>query len=432
MGFIMREANFTPLQRYYWAFPGDVIVMNMLKCIIIPIITLSIMTGVADLAGTSGKLSGMAILYYICTTIISIILGIVMSVIVKPGKGVTRVLDGSERDNQEVVDGLLDIVRNLFPPNVVSAMVQQASTARDVSDPLVPKVSVSWSGPNPTQNVLGLILCFSVFGFVLGRLKHKGNKNAGTALSIFNGMNDAVMEIVDMIMWVHPIGLIFLISNKIMSIEADQVALWTALGWLIFTTLMSIFIHALIFIPLIYFAVTRKNPFVYLYGVLQAVVTAFGTASSAATLPITLRNLETNNKIDRRVTRFMIPLGATINMDGTALYEAVAALFIAQINNMDMNFGKIVTIAVTATAASIGAAAVPSAGLITLIMVLTAVGLPLDDIGLIYTVDWFLDRFRTATNVWGDCIGAGCVQHVCQKELDDGAGDAELLDKERV
>ena len=273
---------------------------------------------------------------------------------------------------------------------------------------------------------------------MLGRLRKKGNNDAKMALAIFNGMNDAVMDIVDMIMWIQPIGLIFLISNKIMSIDEDQVEIWTALGWHIFTTVVAILMHALIFIPLIYYGVHKYwngkqlNPYKYLLGVAQAIVTAFGTASSAATLPITLRNCEVNNKIDRRVTRFMLPLGATINMDGTALYEAQAALFIAQINNIDMSLGKIITIAITATAASIGAAAVPSAGLITLIMVLTAVGLPLEDIAIIYIVDWFLDRFRTATNVWGDCVGASCVMTICQEQLDEGAADAELCEKERV
>merc|ERR1712176_432110 len=150
-------------------------------------------------------------------------------------------------------------------------------------------------------------------------------------------------------------------------------------------------------------------------------------------MPITLRNLETKNNIDRRVTRFMIPVGATINMDGTALYEAVAAIFIAQLNPQlgTLGFGKILIIAITGTVASVGAAAVPSAGLVTLIIVLTAVDLPLEDIAWIYTIDWFLDRFRTATNVWGDSVGCGVVQHLCQDELDAEAKHSDLLAEHR-
>ena len=152
---------------------------------------------------------------------------------------------------------------------------------------------------------------------------------------------------------------------------------------------------------------------------MQAIMTAFACASSAATMPITIRNCEQNNKINPVITRFMLPLGATINMDGTALYEAIACIFIANLHSISLSFGQIVTIAVTATAASIGAAAVPSAGLITLLIVLSAVGLIqyASDIALIYTVDWFLDRLRTSTNVWGDSVGCGILQHFVGDEL---------------
>jgi solute carrier family 1 (high affinity glutamate transporter) protein 2 len=140
---------------------------------------------------------------------------------------------------------------------------------------------------------------------------------------------------------------------------------------------------------------------------LQAFVTALGTASSAATLPVTFRCLEENNGIDKRVTRFVLPVGATVNMDGTALYEAVAAIFIAQVNGIEFDFSKVVVVSLTATAASIGAASVPGAGLVTMILVLTAVGLPVNDISLVIAVDWFLDRIRTSINVLGDAFGAG-------------------------
>lgn len=139
---------------------------------------------------------------------------------------------------------------------------------------------------------------------------------------------------------------------------ADMGSIWAALGMFAVTSIASLFIHGLIILPLVYFLVTRQNPFTFFLGVLQAIVTAFANASSAATLPITLRNLEVNNKVDQRVTRFMLPLGATINMDGTALYEAIAALFIAQLEGIELGFGQIITVAITSTAASIGAAAV--------------------------------------------------------------------------
>lgn len=416
LGFIMRSANFDELQRYYWGFPGDVIMMHMLKCIIVPLIIFSILTGVASLAGSSGKLSLYAVIYYLTTTVIAIIIGIVTSVAIKPGSNVDRgaVASGDAPSQRKaVVDGLLDIIRNCFPNNIVEATFDQASTARVYNNGSV-SIDVSYGG---SQNVLGLIVFCSMFGYYLGKIASEGNKSAEQALALFNGLNDAIMAMVDLIMWYVPIGLLFLISNKIMGMGDDMGSTWAALGMFILTSIVALVVHGFIVLPLLYFILVRKNPFTYLAGVAQAMVTAFANASSAATMPITMRNLELNNKIDIRVTRFMLPLGATINMDGTALYEAVAALFIAQLSGINLGFGEIITVAVTSTAASIGAAAVPSAGLITLIIVLTAVGLPTDDIALILTVDWFLDRIRTAINVWGDSVGCGIVAHFAREEL---------------
>lgn len=406
----------TALQRYYWGFPGEVLLINMLKCIIIPLIVFSIITGVASMAATQTKLTGWTMTYYLGTTFLAIVNGIIFSVIIKPGKNenITVPFDPNSR-TKTVVDGLLDIIRNCFPRNIIEATIDQAVSSRNAAND---GVNISYEG---SQNTLGLIMFCSIFGYYLGKLAGKGDANAKQALQLFNGINDAIMKMIDLIMLYHPIGLIFLISKKIMDMGPDAAETWSALGYFILTSLVCLFIHALIVLPLIYWFIVKKNPFVYMKGVLQALVTAFATASSAATMPITIRNSENKNKIDTRVTRFILPLGATINMDGTALYEAIACLFIANLNNVPMHFGNIVTIAVTSTAASIGAAAVPSAGLITLLIVLGSVGLLqyAGDIGLIYTVDWFLDRIRTATNVWGDCVGCAVVSTICADELAD-------------
>ncbi|XP_078070026.1 excitatory amino acid transporter 1-like [Mustelus asterias] len=229
-----------------------------------------------------------------------------------------------------------------------------------------------------------------------------------------------------------PIGILFLIAGKIVEME-DMTVVGGQLGMYTITVIVGLLIHALIVLPLLYFSITHKNPFVFIGGLVQALVTALGTSSSSATLPITFRCLEDKIGLDKRITRFVLPVGATINMDGTALYEALAAIFIAQVNNFELNFGQILTISITATAASIGAAGIPQAGLVTMVIVLTSVGLPTDDITLIIAVDWFLDRLRTMTNVLGDSLGAGIVEHLSRHELqkmDAEAGNSVIEENE--
>ncbi|KJH41293.1 excitatory amino acid transporter 1 domain protein [Dictyocaulus viviparus] len=190
------------------------------------------------------------------------------------------------------------------------------------------------------------------------------------------------------------------------------------LALFIATVVIGLAIQCFVTLPLIYFLGTRQNPYRFLSGLGQAVLTALGTSSSAASLPVTFRCLD-NLGIDSRVTKFVLPVGAMVNMDGTALYEATASIFIAQINGMDLSFGQLLTVSITATLASIGAAAIPSAGLVTMMIVLTALGLPVHDISLILAVDWFLDRLRTSVNVIGDAFGCGFVYHLSKNDLDE-------------
>ncbi|MCF6228031.1 MAG: dicarboxylate/amino acid:cation symporter, partial [Planctomycetes bacterium] len=189
------------------------------------------------------------------------------------------------------------------------------------------------------------------------------------------------------------------------------------LGWYIATVLGGLAIHALIVLPAIFWVGRKQNPYKYLLGMGQALMTAFGTASSSATLPITMECAENNNKISERTAGFVLPLGATINMDGTALYEAVAVIFIAQTlvasGQMEaLTVAQMIVIFFTATLAAIGAAGIPEAGLVMMAIVLTAVGIDPEHAAMILAVDWFLDRFRTAVNVAGDSIGAGVIDHL--------------------
>ncbi|KAM3843498.1 excitatory amino acid transporter 1 isoform 1-T1 [Vipera latastei] len=447
LGFCLRSYHFSYREVKYFSFPGELL-MRMLQMLVLPLIVSSLVTGVSALdSKASGKMGLRAVVYYMTTTIIAVLIGIIMVVIIHPGKGSKEKMHREGKIVQvTAADAFLDLIRNMFPPNLVEACFKQFKTNYEErvhhthGDSNETSVlagiinNVTEAVENLTQmkkeiipvpggvngvNALGLVVFSISFGLVIGNMKEQGR----ALREFFDSLNEAIMRLVALIMWYAPLGILFLIAGKIVEMEdmgviGGQLAMYTV------TVIIGLLIHAIIVLPLLYFFITRKNPWVFIGGLLQALITALGTSSSSATLPITFKCLEENNGVDKRITRFVLPVGATINMDGTALYEALAAIFIAQVNNMDLNFGQIITISITATAASIGAAGIPQAGLVTMVIVLTSVGLPTDDITLIIAVDWFLDRLRTTTNVLGDSIGAGIVEHLSRHELRNK--DAEM------
>lgn len=439
LGFTLRPYKMTYREVKYFSFPGELL-MRMLQMLVLPLIISSLVTGMAALdRKASGKMGMRAVVYYMTTTIIAVVIGIIMVIIIHPGKGTKENMHREGKVIQvTAADAFLDLIRNMFPPNLVEACFKQFKTnyekrsikvpvasnetllgavINNVSDAMetlskITEEMIPVPGSVNGVNALGLVVFSMCFGFVIGNMKEQGQ----ALKDFFDSLNEAIMRLVAVIMWYAPLGILFLIAGKIVEMEdmgviGGQLAMYTV------TVIIGLLIHAVIVLPLLYFLVTRKNPWVFIGGLLQALITALGTSSSSATLPITFKCLEENNGVDKRVTRFVLPVGATINMDGTALYEALAAIFIAQVNNFDLNFGQIITISITATAASIGAAGIPQAGLVTMVIVLTSVGLPTDDITLIIAVDWFLDRLRTTTNVLGDSLGAGIVEHLSRHEL---------------
>lgn len=268
------------------------------------------------------------------------------------------------------------------------------------------------------MNVLGLVMFSVVLGATIGKMRERGKPIQDFLVSL----SEAMMIITRWVIWLSPIGVFFLIAAKIL--EMDSLAeVIGKLGKYFVTVMLGLFIHGFGTIAVIFYLVVRKLPYKYILKMSQVLATAFGTGSSSATMPITINCLD-NMGIDPRVTRFVVPVGATINMDGTALYEAVAALFIAQLRNKALTLGKIVAVSVTATAASIGAAGIPQAGLITMVMVLDTVGLPAEDVTIIIAVDWLLDRFRTTINVMCDALGTILVDHLSRGEL--GHTDTKL------
>lgn len=461
IGFAARAGNPSDDVIHLISFPGEVL-MRMLKMLILPLIVSSMISGLSNLdAASSGRIGTRALVYYMATTILAAIVGIICVLAIHPGdpsiKGNLAV--GQKQQKVSTLDAFLDLIRNLFPENLVGACFQNVATVykdKDEGVILSKHSEEALNGTNITailttmipttvseslfneslfneslfnataepmkvrtlvyrdgMNVLGIIGFCICFGIIIGQM----GEQARVMISFFQILSDIVMRMIGFIMWYSPFGIMCLIAGKIVSIpNLSQTA--EQLGMYMLTVVVGLFIHAVGTLSFMYWAVTKKNPLVFFKGIFYAWITALGTASSAATMPITFHCLEENNHIDKRVTRFVIPVGATINMDGTALYEAVAAIFIAQMNGINLNIGEVITVSLTATLASIGAASVPSAGLITMLLVLTAVNLPTEDITLIIAVDWLLDRIRTSVNVLGDSYGAGIVYHLSKPEMD--------------
>jgi Na+/H+-dicarboxylate symporter len=426
-----REARWTEREVMYVSYVGQLF-LRMLKALILPLIIPSLVAAVGSLdMSISGKVGGRAVGYYMATTVLAVILGIILVSAIHPGKpgnqGDDEITKVGESRNVTAVDTLLDLARNLFPPNLVQATTQQYRTVlkypgddayteaggqqRDPANLYTWKIDGEYTN---SMNILGLVF-FSVFlGVTLAVMKEKGKP----LMDFFICLAEAMMTITTWVIYMAPVGVFFLIGGQILEME-DFSVVAGQLGYYFMTVLVGLFVHGFIVLPIIYTVTTRKLPFRFIANMTNAFTTAFGTASSSATLPVTMNLLEEKNGVDARISRFVLPIGATINMDGTALYEAVAAIFISQVRSMQLSVGSTIAIAITATAASIGAAGIPQAGLVTMVMVLDTVGLPAEDVTLILAVDWLLDRFRTAINVLGDSIGAGIVYELSKADLEE-------------
>lgn len=224
------------------------------------------------------------------------------------------------------------------------------------------------------------------------------------------------MIIITKVIWTSPVAICFIISGQLVGVD-DIGKVFSNIGWYFGTVMVGLFIHGALILPGLYFLFTRKLPFTFIANIFQALATAFGTASSSASLPITLRCLEESNGVDKRVTRFVIPIGATVNMNGTALYLPVGAIYLAQLCGITLDIGQVISVSLISIATSIGAAGIPQIGMVIMLTVLNSIGLPGELIGFIVPIDWLLERFRTAVNVLGDSIGAGIVAHMSKDEL---------------
>ncbi|KAK2847247.1 hypothetical protein Q5P01_010246 [Channa striata] len=416
IGLGVRNVALTKTQIIYIGFPGELLI-RLLKMIIIPLVVCSLVSGAASIDPKAlGKLGGWAMLFFLVTTLIASSIGVIMAFIVSPGSveiNKTTSLEGDDMPaSKEVIDSFLDLIRNIFPSNLVSAAFQSYATSykqitRNGTDgsPNITVEKVPFGIDQDGMNILGLVVFAIVFGVALRKLGEEGE----ILIKFFNSFNEATMVLVSWIMWYAPLGIMFLVAGKI--VEMDDVGkLFASLGKYIACCIIGHAIHGFLVLPAIYFIITRRNPYKFLWGIFTALATAFGTSSSSATLPLMMKCVEENNGVSKHISRFILPIGATVNMDGAALFQCVAAVFIAQLNKTSLNFIQVITILVTATASSVGAAGIPAGGVLTLAIILEAIALPTKDISLILAVDWLVDRTCTVLNVEGDAFGAGLLQ----------------------
>ncbi|XP_032083996.1 neutral amino acid transporter B(0) isoform X3 [Thamnophis elegans] len=404
---VRRPGGLSEAEVQLYSFPGELL-LRLLKMIILPLVVCSLVAGAASLdPAVLGKLGGWAMLFFLLTTLMASSLGVGLAFAIQPGAGAADASlakygdTGGLPPRKEVVDSFLDLIRNIFPSNLVTATFRSYSTVQieekntslgsmaaleNGNNSLNKTVSMKTVGEEVEgMNILGLVVFAIVFGVALRKLGPEGE----ILIKFFNSFNEATMILVSWIMWFAPVGIMSLVAGKIMEME-DVVLLFTSLGKYICCCLVGHAIHGLLILPVIYLVLTRRNPYRFLWGIFTPLATAFGTSSSSATLPLMMKSVEENNGVSKHISRFILPIGATVNMDGAALFQCVAAVFIAQLNNVSLNFIQVITILITATASSVGAAGIPAGGVLTLAIILEAISLPTKDISLILAVDWLV------------------------------------------
>jgi Na+/H+-dicarboxylate symporter len=402
---------------------GDLILIRPLMLMVIPLIFISVVVGVTSLGDPSrlGLIGGATILYYLSTMLIAVVLGAVLVTTFQPGVGLDPetvaqlqergVEDYRQREQmfEEAEEmGLggvwMNILEQMIPTNIVAEM----------------------SATRP----LGVIVFALLFGLALAATGEKGRP----AVAFFDAAFAGMMTLIMWVIWLTPIGVFLLVAWTVGVIGLTELV--GPLGKYMILVLVGLLLHGTVILPIVLFLLTRRNPYRFLWQMRKAMLTALGTSSSSATLPVTIQTAEMEGGCSKKSANFVLPLGSTINMDGTALYEAVAVVFLFQLFGIDLTFAELVIVVITATLAAVGAAGIPSAGLVTMVIVVTAVNtslagrpdspsLPLTAIGIIIGVDRILDMVRTMVNVWGDAVGAKVMTRLApdiEEELEEALG----------
>jgi Na+/H+-dicarboxylate symporter len=405
-GFVARELGLNDIVKD-WVAPFGTVFINMLKLIAVPLIITSLIKGVSDLQDIAkfSKMGGRTIALYLFTTVVAVAIGLLIANVVGPGKRISKetrdsMLPGVVEDDAA---GEGEMAENGEQSAEQKKLLSIQATVDEQKEkgPLQPLVDIIpaniFEAASSNSNMLQVI--FFVVAVGIGLILIEPEK-AQPVKAVFDGLNEVVLKLVDLIMLVAPIGVFALLASLVTSAQGADV--FVALGMYSLCVVAGLATMVFVFYPGLVVLLTKRSYGSFFRGISPAQLLAFSTSSSAATLPVTMERVEEHLGVEKEVTSFVLPVGATVNMDGTSLYQAVAAIFIAQVMGIDLTLGNQLTIVVTATLASIGSAAVPGAGVVMLAIVLQAIGVPAVGIALIFPVDRLLDMCRTVVNVTGD------------------------------
>jgi proton glutamate symport protein len=360
---------------------GDLF-LRALRMIIIPLILTSIISGVTNIgdAHNLGRLGLKTISYYVTTSLLSIITGLVFVNLIQPGVGADIGLRKEVPELAASSGDLWQIILRMVPTNIFEALV--------------------------SADMLAIIFFSILLGYFITKT---GSETKELLTKFFNSGFEVMMKLTHFVIRFTPLGILGIVIGVVAEQRENLIDVLGTLGMYFATVMVGLIVHATITLPLILRLIGRVNPWKHFQALTTPLLTAFSTRSSSATLPLTLDAVENNSGVSNKVSSFVLPLGATINMDGTALYECVAAMFIGQAYGIELSFLSQIVVVFTALLASIGAAGIPMAGLVMISVILTAVGLPLEGVGLILAIDPFLDMCRTTVNVWSDSCGAAII-----------------------
>ncbi len=374
------------------ADPLAEIFLRLLRMAIMPLIITSIISGVVSVGSAVGlgRLGIKTFAYYVLSSLMAILTGLVLVNIFKPGVGAEIGLQLSPEKIPATEQGLGELLIDLIPENPFAAMAR--------------------------GDVLPIIFFSILFGFFVTRLSERPRAQLA---DFFHAAFEAMMKLTLFVVWSAPLGVFGIISRIVAQTGFDA---FRSLGFYFLVVLIGLAVHASVNLPLLLSLVARVNPIKHYKGMPSALVMAFSTCSTIVTLPLTMKAVTGNSKVSEKVSNFVLPIGATVNMDGTALYECVAAIFIAQVYGFELSFGAQVMIVITALLASIGAASVPMSGMVMMSIILKAVGLPLEGVAVILAVDRILDMFRTTINVLSDSCGSVIVARLEGEKL-EGMGE---------